>query len=104
MPINYFDENVKINNENNKLKENSDINKTLDILKKDIRIKLSKINYNNCINDNINSSINNVVKHGNDFDETIRRLDNVIVDQVKNNGEYSMNNNISSMNTNNASS
>ena len=99
-----FDENVKINNEYNKLKENSDINKTIDILKKDIRIKISKINYNNCVNDNIHSSINNVVKHGNDFDETIRRLANVIVDQVNNNGEYSLNNNISSMNTNNASS
>ena len=99
-----FDENVKINNENNKLQENSDINKTIDILKKDIRIKLSKINYNNCVNDNIHTSINNVVKHDNDFDETIRRLANVIVNQVNNNGEYSMNNNISSMNTNNASS
>ncbi len=47
--------------------------------------------------------INNTVRHGNDFDETIRKLANVIVDQVNNNGEYSFNN-ISSMNTNNASS
>ena len=98
-----FDENVKYNNEINKLQENSDINKTIDILKKDMRIKLSKINYNNCVNDNIHTSINNVVKHGNDFDETIRRLANVIVDQVNNTGEYSLNN-ISSMNTNNLSS
>ena len=98
-----FDENVKYNNEINKLQENSDINKTIDILKKDMKIKLSKINYNNCVNDNIHTSINNVVKHGNDFDETIRRLANVIVDQVNNTGEYSLNN-ISSMNTNNLSS
>ena len=98
-----FDENVKYNNEINKLQENSEINKTIDILKKDMRIKLSKINYNNCVNDNIHTSINNVVKHGNDFDETIRRLANVIVDQVNNTGEYSLNN-ISSMNTNNLSS
>ena len=98
-----FDENVKYNNEINKLQENSDINKTIDILKKDMRIKLSKINYNNCVNDNIHTSINNVVKHGNDFDETIRRLANVIVDQVNNTGEYSLNN-ISCMNTNNLSS
>ena len=98
-----FDENVKSNNENNKLQENNDINKTIDMLKKDIRIKLSKINYNNCVNDNIHTSINNVVKHGNDFDETIRRLANVIVVQVNNNGDNSLNN-ISSMNTNNVSS
>ena len=98
-----FDENVKIYNENNKLQENNDINKTIDILKKDMKIKLSKMNYNNCFNDNIHTSINNVVKHGNDFDETIRRLANVIVNQVNNNGENSMNN-ISSMNTNNVSS
>ena len=97
-----FDENVKYNQEN-KARENSDANKSLELLKKDIKLKLSKINYNNCVNDNIHSSINNVVKHGNDFDETIRRLANVIVNQVNNTGDYSLNN-ISSLNTNNVSS
>ena len=97
-----FDENVKYNQEN-KARENSDANKSLELLKKDIKLKLSKINYNNCVNDNIHSSINSVVKHGNDFDETIRRLANVIVNQVNNTGDYSLNN-ISSLNTNNVSS
>ena len=96
-----FDENVKYS-QSNKTQDN-DANKNLDLLKKDIRLKLSKINYNNCVNDNIHSSINNVVKHGNAFDETIRRLANVIVNQVNNTGDYSLNN-ISSLNTNNVSS
>jgi len=97
-----FDENVKYNNQVIKTQEN-EANKTIDLLKKDMKIKLSKINYNNCVNENINTSINNVVKRGNDFDETIKRLANIIANQVNNNGENSLNN-ISSMNTNNASS
>ena len=96
-----FDENVKYSQVNKT--QDTDANKNLDLLKKDIRLKLSKINYNNCVNDNIHSSINNVVKHGNAFDETIRRLANVIVNQVNNTGDYSLNN-ISSLNTNNVSS
>ena len=98
-----FDENVKYNKQSNKSQENSEVNKTIDLLKKDIKLKLSKMNYNNCVNGNIHTSINNVVKHGNDFDETIRRLANVIVDQVNNNSDYSLVNS-SSMNTNNISS
>ena len=97
-----FDENVKYNNQVIKTQEN-EANKTIDLLKKDMKIKLSKINYNNCVNENINTSINNVVKRGNDFDETIKRLANIIANQVNNNGENSLNK-ISSMNTNNASS
>jgi chromosome segregation ATPase len=97
-----FDENVKYNNQTIKTQE-SEANRTLDFLNKDIRFKLSKINKNICNNDNINNSINNVIKKGNDFDETIKRLANVIVDQVNNNGEQSLNN-ISILNTNNISS
>jgi chromosome segregation ATPase len=97
-----FDENVKYNNQTTKTQE-SEANRTLDFLNKDIRFKLSKINKNICNNDNINNSINNVIKKGNDFDETIKRLANVIVDQVNNNGEQSLNN-ISILNTNNISS
>ena len=97
-----FDENVKYNNQTTKTQE-SEANRTLDFLNKDIRFKLSKINKNICNNDNINNSFNNVIKKGNDFDETIKRLANVIVDQVNNNGEQSLNN-ISILNTNNISS
>ena len=100
--INDFDENVNYN-QSLKVEENNDVNKTIDLLKKDIKTKLSKFNYKNCVKGDIHNSINNTVKHGDDFDETIRRLANVIVDQVNNNGDYSLNN-ISSMNTNNISS
>lgn len=99
--INDFDENVN-NNQSLKVEENNDVNKTIDLLKKDMKTKLSKFNYNNCVKGDIHNSINNTVKHGDDFDETIRRLANVIVNQVNNTGDYSLNN-ISSMNTNNAS-
>ena len=99
--INDFDENVNYN-QSLKVEENNDVNKTIDLLKKDIKTKLSKFNYKNCVKGDIHNYINNTVKHGDDFDETIRRLANVIVDQVNNNGDYSLNN-ISSMNTNNAS-
>ena len=98
-----FDENVKSSQNKKAQQENNDANKTIDLLKKDMRIKLSKINYNNCVKDNIHTTINNVVRHGNDFDETIRRLANAIVDQVNNTGEYSFNDS-SIMNTNNVSS
>ena len=81
-------------------KESKDINKTIDALKKDFRGKLLKINYNNCVNNNVQHSIKSVVKRGNDFDETIRRLANEIVEQVNKDSSKSFNN-ISSMNTNN---
>ena len=96
-----FDENVKYNNQA-VMKENNEANKTIDFLKNDIKMKLSKINKNNCLKDeDIHSSINNTVRHGNDFDETIRRLANVIVNKVNN--DYSLINS-SSMYTNNVSS
>ena len=98
--IHDFDENV--NNQLDKTQD-SDVNKTIDLLKKDMKTKLSKINYKRCVNNNIQNSIKNSVKHGNDFDETIKRLANVIANQVNQNGDYSMNN-LSSLNTNNASS
>ena len=97
-----FDDNVKYNNQTTKSSEN-EANRTLDFLNKDIKIKLSKITKNSCVNDNISNSINNVVKRGNDFDETIKRLANVIADQVNNNGDCSLNS-ISALNTNNVSS
>ena len=84
-------------------KESKEINKTLDMLKKDFKMRLSKINYNNLVNNNVQHSIKSVVNRGNDFDETIRRLANEIVDQVTKESNRSYNN-ISSMNTNNASS
>ena len=96
-----FDENSKSNINLTELsKESKDINKTIDALKKDFRGKLLKINYNNCVNNNVQHSIKSVVKRGNDFDETIRRLANEIVEQVNKDSSKSFNN-ISSMNTNN---
>ncbi len=96
-----FDENTKSNINLTELsKESKDINKTIDALKKDFRGKLLKINYNNCVNNNVQHSIKSVVKRGNDFDETIRRLANEIVEQVNKDSSKSFNN-ISSMNTNN---
>ena len=99
-----FDENAKLNvNLSAISKESKEINKTLDLLKRDFKMKLSKINYNSCVNNNIQHSIRSVVKKGNDFDETIRRLANEIVDQVTKDNNRSFAN-ISSLNTNNASS
>ena len=99
-----FDENAKSNvNLSEITKESQDINKTLNLLKKDFKMKLSKINYNNCVNTNVQHSIKSVVKNGNDFDETIRRLANEIVEQVTKDANHSFAN-ISSMNTNNVSS
>ena len=96
-----FDENAKSNTDLSKLsKESKDINKTLDILKRDFRSKLSKINYNNCVNSNVQHSIRSVVKKGDDFDETIKRLANEIVSQVTKDSSFA---NTSSMNTNNVS-
>ena len=96
-----FDENTKSNINLTELsKESKDINKTIDALKKDFRSKLLKINFNNCVNNNVQHSIKSVVKRGNDFDETIRRLANEIVEQVNKDSSKSFNN-ISSMNTNN---
>ena len=99
-----FDENAKSNvNLSEITKESQDINKTLNLLKKDFQMKLSKINYNNCVNTSVQHSIKSVVKKGNDFDETIRRLANEIVEQVTKDANHSFAN-ISSMNTNNVSS
>ena len=99
-----FDENAKSNvNISTMSKESKEINKTLDMLKKDFKMRLSKINYNNLVNNNVQHSIKSVVNRGNDFDETIRRLANEIIDQVTKESNRSYNN-ISSMNTNNASS
>ena len=99
-----FDENAKLNvNLSAISKESKEINKTLDLLKKDFKKRLTKINYNHCVNNNFQHSIRLVVKKGNDFDETIRRLANEIVDQVTKDNNRSFAN-ISSLNTNNASS
>ena len=99
-----FDENAKLNvNLSAISKESKEINKNLDLLKRDFKLKLSKFNYNNCVNNNVQHSIRSVVKKGNDFDETIRRLANEIVDQVTKESNHSFAN-ISSLNTNNASS
>ena len=97
-----FDENSKSSTNDSKIsKESKDINKNIDLLKKDFKAKLSKINYNHCVNSSVQYSISSVVKKGNDFDETIKRLANEIVNQVTKDSSFA---NTSSMNTNNASS
>ena len=99
-----FDENAKLNiNLTEMSKETKEVNKTLDLLKRDIKMKLSRINYNNCVNTNVQHSIKSVVNKGNDFDETIRRLANEIVEQVTKDTNRSFVN-LSSLNTNNVSS
>ncbi len=96
-----FDENSKSSTNDSKIsKESKDINKNIDLLKKDFKAKLSKINYNHCVNSSVQYSISSVVKKGNDFDETIKRLANEIVNQVTKDSSFA---NTSSMNTNNAS-
>ena len=96
-----FDENSKSSTNDSKIsKESKDINKNIDLLKKDFKAKLSKINYNHCVNSSVQYSISSVVKKGNDFDETIKRLANEIVNQVTKDSSFA---NTSSMNTNNVS-
>jgi hypothetical protein len=89
--INDFDENIKENKKRN-FNEINDNNSSIEFLKKEIKLKLSKINLNNCVTDHINNSIHHVVKQGNDFDGTIKRLANLIVDQVNKSGDFSLNN------------
>ena len=96
-----FDENAKAHVNLTELsKESRDINKNIESLRKDFKTKLSRINYNYCVNANVQHSIKSVVKRGNDFDETIRRLANEIVEQVNKDSNKSCAN-ISSLNTNN---
>ena len=106
-----FEISVKQNNKNynSTTLDNSDfVNKNIDNLKKDIRLKLSKMNYDNCINkERTYESIKNDLKKNTEFDKTIMRLANIIADKVNNmnNGyvDYSSMN-MSDLNTNNASS
>ena len=98
--IKEFDENVKYNNQAAML-ENSEANKNMEVLKSDIKFILSKINKKNYLDEDIHSSINNTVKHGNNYDETIRRLANVIINKVNN--YYKLINSLS-ININNISS
>lgn len=79
--INDFNDNVQ----NKKmLKENLDKsysdNKNIENLQKEIKIKLSKFSYNNCIN-----KLKIDIKQKPSFDEIIKRLANDIVDEVNNN-------------------
>ena len=99
-----FDENAKTNiNISTISKESKEINKNIELLRKDFKMKLTKINYNNCMNNNVQHSIYTSVKKGKDFDETIKRLANEIVDQVTKDTNKSFAN-ISSLNTNIVSS
>ena len=98
--INDFNDNVQ----NKKmLKENLDKsysdNKNIDNLQKEIKIKLSKFSYNNCIN-----KLKIDIKQKPSFDEIIKRLANDIVDEVNNNYDSYVELNTNQVNTDNKKS
>ena len=76
--INDFYENVQLKNE---IKQNMDLstlaNKSIEVLDKEIKFKLSKFNYSNCFN-----KVKKDAKQKNAFDDVIRRLANEIVQDV----------------------
>ena len=78
--INDFHENVQLKNE---IKQNLNISalasKSIEILDKEIKFKLSKFNYKNCFN-----KVKKDAKQKNPFDDVIRRLANEIVKDVNN--------------------
>ena len=79
--INDFHENVQLKNE---IKQNINISqlasKSIEVLDKEIKFKLSKFNYKNCLN-----KVKKDAKQKNPFDDVIRRLANEIVKDVNNN-------------------
>ena len=92
--INDFNENVQAKKE---IKQNINMsslaNKSIENLDKEIKFKLSKFNYNNCL-----SKVKKDAKQKNTFDDVIRRLANEIVKDV--NGNYDMNDDSSKFGTN----
>ena len=92
--INDFNENVLAKKE---IKQNINMsslaNKSIENLDKEIKFKLSKFNYNNCL-----SKVKKDAKQKNTFDDVIRRLANEIVKDV--NGNYDMNEDSSKFGTN----
>ena len=92
--INDFNENVEAKKE---IKQNINMsslaNKSIENLDKEIKFKLSKFNYNNCLN-----KVKKDAKQKNAFDDVIRRLANEIVKDV--NGNYDMNEDSSKFGTN----
>ena len=92
--INDFNENVQAKKE---IKQNINMsslaNKSIENLDKEIKFKLSKFNYNNCL-----SKVKKDAKQKNTFDNVIRRLANEIVKDV--NGNYDMNEDSSKFGTN----
>lgn len=79
--INEFDESTK-----EKKKDLSDTTKELDKLRNEIKVKLENFKKENCMSSNAyNRAKNETIKnYGGNFDETIKHLANVIVDQVSN--------------------
>ena len=99
--INDFHENVQLKNE---IKQNINISqlasKSIEVLDKEIKFKLSKFNYKNCFN-----KVKKDAKQKNPFDDVIRRLANEIVKDVNNydtnepNSKYGTNNSSSAQNS-----
>lgn len=80
--INDFNENVNMKKEiKSHLNKSNLANKSIEILDKEIKFKLSKFNYNNCL-----KKVKHDAKQKNDFDDVIKRLANEIVKDV--NGNY----------------
>lgn len=79
--INDFHENVQLKNE---ITQNINISalasKSIEVLDREIKFKLSKFNYKNCFN-----KVKKDAKQKNPFDDVIRRLANEIVKDVNNN-------------------
>ena len=85
--INDFNENVqnkKMIKEN--LNKSNSVNKSIENLQKEIRLKLSKFNYDNCLN-----KVKKDSRQKSMFDEVIFRLANDIVNEVNNNYDYCQN-------------
>lgn len=79
--INDFNENVQMKKDiKSNLNKSNLANKSIENLDKEIKFKLSKFNYNNCL-----KKVKHDTKQKNVFDDVIKRLANEIVKDVNNN-------------------
>ena len=79
--INDFNENVQMKKDiKSNLNKSNLANKSIENLDKEIKFKLSKFNYNNCL-----KKVKHDAKQKNVFDDVIKRLANEIVKDVNNN-------------------
>jgi len=81
--INDFDKSTN-KNKNNDIDNANKINKDLEKLKRDINNKLSKINMENCMHDSFYNNMRLDMKNSS-FDYTIKKMANIIANQVNSN-------------------